>query len=327
MQNILITGGLGFIGTNLVENFINTNQLNEKKIIVLDKISYCSVVKNIEKWKKFKNIIFFQVDIINQEAVENIFQNENIDIVIHLAAESHVDRSFQFPLEFSRNNIIGTHILLEAVRKFKVKKFIHMSTDEVYGESCFHEYASENFPCQPTSPYAASKLGAETLVMSYVKCFNVPAIVVRSNNVFGEFQYPDKIIPKFIKLLLEDKPCTIHGDGSNKRSYIYIQDVISAFSVIMEKGKVGEIYNIGSKIEKTNLEVAKEIIKKMGKDEKKYIVFIKDRVFNDLCYKIDDRKIRSLGWEQRTTFDEGLEKVIQWYKKNCFEYFNCRQEI
>jgi dTDP-glucose 4,6-dehydratase len=324
MQKILFTGALGFIGSNLVEFLCE--RYENIKIFVLDKICYSSNFFLIEKWKEKygRKIEFIIYDILEMEVekLRDIIKKNGVDTVIHFASETHVGESFERPLDFTKNNVVGTHILLESCRNQRIEKFIYMSTDEVYGESCFHQYADENAKLDPTSPYSSSKACAEILVRCYWKCYNIPIITVRSNNVFGKYQYPDKIIPRFIMLLLKGRECTIQGSGLNTRNYIYIDDFCEAFLTVMKKGKIGETYNIATEDEISNIVVARKIIEKMGFIPEERIVFCKDRLYNDPCYHICADKLRSIGWKQKISFDEGLRRTIEWYQENYKIYDN-----
>jgi UDP-glucose 4,6-dehydratase len=247
--------------------------------------------------------------------------DNNIDCIMHFAAQSHVEYSFHNSLDYTNDNIYGTHILLECCRIYgKIAKFIHMSTDEVYGESMLNDDTkkTEDSILYPTNPYAATKAAAEMLCISYYKSFNIPIIIIRSNNIYGIKQYIDKVIPKFIMQLLKDEKCTIQGDGSCVRSFLYIDDLIQCLELIMNNGIIGEIYNIGLGEEISIIDLAKKIIKiiKNTDDYDNYITYIADRNFNDKRYYISDDKIRLLGWNNQTNFNEGLMKTIEWYKKH-----------
>jgi len=236
---------------------------------------------------------------------------------MHFAAQTHVDNSFGNSIQFTQNNVLGTHVLLEAAKVNQVKRFIHVSTDEVYGEidvdsnSCI-----ETGVLEPTNPYAATKAGAEYLVKAYHKSFDLPTIITRGNNVFGEHQFPEKIIPKFICSLEKGKPLYIHGDGSHTRNYVYVGDVVSAFDIILHKGIIGEIYNIGGECELSNLQVADKLLEYYGKIGRKseLVQFVQDRPFNDKRYGINSDKLNKLGWTPVVSFDSGLAKTVHWYR-------------
>ena len=319
MRNVLITGGYGFIASNLlihlVKKHTNINFYN------YDRLLYCSSINNV---KDIENEINFKSTINklqNKEFLLSYLRDNNIDTIFHFAAQTHVDHSFYNSLDYTNDNIYGTHILLETCRIYgKISKFIHMSTDEVYGESLFDDNIkkTENSILYPTNPYAATKAAAEMLVISYYKSFKLPMIIIRSNNIYGERQYIDKVIPKFIKQLLNNDKCTIHGDGSCIRSFLYIEDLIQCLEIIMEKGIIGEIYNIGLGEEISIKDLAIKLIK-MIKNTDNYednIEYIKDRDFNDKRYYISDDKIKLLGWNRRYNLNEALDKTIEWYRQN-----------
>lgn len=309
-MNILITGGAGFMGSNFVRFVVN--KYPQHNIINYDKLTYAGDLKNLKDIENKKNYKFVKKDVCDFEFLMKILKD--VDCVIHLAAESHVDNSIGNSLIFTRTNTYGTHVLLEAARLNNIKKFVHVSTDEVYGdieEGSFKEDTILN----PNNPYSASKAGAEMVARAYYKTYKLPIMIVRGNNVFGPYQYPEKIISKFITNLLEDKKVPLHGDGSNIRTYIYVEDFSNALDTVFNKGKVGEIYNTGTSDEISNLELTKLILKKLGKDES-YIEFVRDRPFNDKRYSIDIEKIKKLGWKQQYSFEQGLDETIEWYKKN-----------
>ena len=309
-MNILISGGAGFMGSNFVRFMVN--KYPKYNFINYDKLTYAADLKNLEDIENKKNYKFVEGDVCDFERLVKLLKG--IDCVIHLAAESHVDNSIGNSLIFTMSNTYGTHVLLEAARLNNVKKFLHVSTDEVYGdieEGSFKEDSILN----PNNPYSASKAGAEMIARSYHKTYKMPVIIVRGNNVFGPYQYPEKIIPTFITRLLQNKKTPLHGDGSNIRAYIYVDDFSNALDTVFNKGKFGEIYNIGTSDERSNLEVTKFILNKLGKDESD-IEFVKDRLFNDKRYSVDITKIKSLGWKQQHSFEDALNSTIEWYKEN-----------
>lgn len=320
MLNILVTGGSGFIASHLVTKLIK----NENNFVInLDKLDYCSNdnTKNIEGRYKFIN-----GNICNKELVLFILNEYNIKVIYHLAAQTHVDNSFFNSTLFTMDNVIGTHNLLECSREYdKLDKFIHMSTDEVYGEVKENEIEKdEKSLLKPTNPYAASKAGAEMLVESYNKSFNLPTIIVRCNNVYGPNQYPEKVIPAFIFNILSGVKCQIQGDGNNKRHFIFVDDVIDALELIYNEGKVSEIYNIASKNDEIKIiDLAKLLINKILGDKidlencnyDDYINYVEDRKFNDFRYLINSDKLELLGWKSNVKFEDGLEKTIEHFKK------------
>lgn len=317
IKNILITGGYGFIASNLLVYLVN--KYENINFYNYDGLLYCASEDNI---KEIINKINFKTTINKLQNKEYLLQyliDNDIDCIMHFAAQSHVEYSFNNSLDYTNDNIYGTHILLECCRIYgKIKKFIHMSTDEVYGESNLYDdiKKDENSILYPTNPYAATKAAAEMLCISYYKSFKIPIIIIRSNNIYGIKQYIDKVIPKFIIQLLNNEKCTIQGDGSCVRSFLYINDLIECINLIMDKGEIGEIYNIGLGEEISILELAKLLIKKIKNSDNynEYITYIKDRDFNDKRYYISDDKIRLLGWNRKIDLDYGLDKTIEWFK-------------
>jgi len=313
-KRILVTGGAGFIGSNFVVHMLQ--KYPEYHIVVLDKLSYCSNVKNIDPVRKM-NCAFVQGDIMDAGLVTQILNEHEIDSIVHFAAETHVDNSFGNSVAFTNSNVLGTHVLLECLRasKGQVRRFIHVSTDEVYG-SCDDGVAkSEKVALDPTNPYAATKAAAEHLVKSYLHSFQLPVIITRGNNVYGPRQYPEKLIPKFINRLYRGMKLPLHGNGQNRRSFVYVMDVAKAFDLILHRGTTGEIYNIGTDNELRNIDVAEALIKAFGKEDKKeeIISFVPDRAFNDVRYFIDSSKLHTLGWSPKTKFLDGLKETIAWY--------------
>jgi dTDP-glucose 4,6-dehydratase len=315
MKNILVTGGCGFIGSNFINIFFKNNK--HFNIINLDALYYCGSIENIlPEIRNNPNYTFVQGNICNQQIVKFILENYNIDTIIHFAAQSHVDNSFSNPLQYTKDNINGTHTLLECIRYYgKIKKFVHVSTDEVYGES-LRDIKSETSLLNPTNPYAATKAAAEMLVNSYVYSYGLPAIITRGNNVYGPRQYPEKLIPKFILALLGEKKCSIHGEGKTVRSFLYVDDVARAFELILFKGKIGEIYNIGTDDEFSVMEITEKLVNKIKDDKhlEKYIEYVEDRKYNDLRYNIEFDKLTELGWEQTVGIEEGIAKTIEYYR-------------
>ena len=323
MINLLVTGGCGFIGSNFINCVFPKNKY---RIVNVDSMNYCANEENIKlKIRNNENYTFYKVNINNNLKILEILNNHNIDIVIHFAAQSHVQNSFEDSLLFTQDNIVGTHNLIESCRKYgKLNKFIHVSTDEVYGESHLgeKEKKKDEFSIlSPTNPYAATKAAAEMIVKSYYKSFNVPVVITRGNNVYGYNQYPEKIIPKFISLLLKNEPVTIQGDGSAVRGFLHSFDTASAFETIIDKGVVGEIYNIGCDDcdEYTVLEISKMLIKLIHGENveiNSYIKYIEDRPFNDQRYYISNKKIRELGWSPKINFSQGIKLLIEYEKDN-----------
>jgi len=314
MKNILITGGCGFIASNFINYFLERHQ--QYKIINIDAMYYCANEKNVnENIRTSNNYHFIEGSITNRQLVNLIFKTYEIDTIFHFAAQSHVDNSFSNPLQYTEDNIIGTHTLLECIREYgKIEKFIHVSTDEVYGEND-GDIKNEKSILNPTNPYSATKAAAEMLVNSYVYSYGLPAIITRGNNVYGPRQYPEKLIPKFILALKNDKKCTIHGEGKTERSFLYISDVVRAFELILFKGELGEIYNIGTIKEYSVLDITKSLVKLIKNNDEidDYIEYVEDRKYNDKRYFITCDKLIELGWEQEVYLDEGLKKTIEFY--------------
>lgn len=331
-NKVLITGGCGFIASNVLCKLVM--KYPEVKFVNVDKLDYCASLKNLKELEcgdskemvtYVDNYKFYLADITDFHAIDKIFEKELPDTVMHFAAHTHVDNSFGNSFHFTQNNIYGTHVLLEVAKKYNIKRFIHVSTDEVYGE--FDEAsASENSLLNPTNPYSASKAGAEFIARSYYKSFNLPLIITRGNNVYGPKQYPEKLIPKFITLLNKGLPCPIHGKGLEKRSFIYVDDVVNAFDVILHYGKIGEIYNIGTNEEISNIDVAKKLLELYGCDEDK-LFYVENRCFNDLRYTLNTSKLNNLGWKVNVDFDEGLKRTIEWVKLNENHWENIDEAI
>jgi len=317
IKNLLITGGCGFIGSNFINYYFNKNI--DVNIINLDAMYYCASENNIsEDIRKSKRYHLIKGNLCSIDLLNHILDNYNIDTIIHFAAQSHVQNSFDDALKYTYDNIVGTHTLLESCRKYgKITKFIHISTDEVYGESLLsadEEKKNEQSILCPTNPYAATKAGAELIANSYRYSFKMPIIITRGNNVYGPNQYPEKLIPRFIEQLQEGKKVTIQGDGSNVRAFLHVLDVAKALELILEKGSIGEIYNIGSDEDKeyTVLEIAHKLISLIKNTDKydDYIEYIEDRPFNDKRYYISNEKVRKLGWTIEEDFDKGLKDLL-----------------
>jgi dTDP-glucose 4,6-dehydratase len=315
MLNLLITGGCGFIGSNFI-NYI-FYKIPEIKIINFDALYYCANKENVnDEIRKSNRYILVEGNLVSEDLVKFVLTTYNIDTVIHFAAQSHVDNSFDSSLQYTKDNILGTHTLLECCRKYgKIDKFIHVSTDEVYGESMINGFkkTEETILC-PTNPYASTKAGAELIAQSYYHSFKMPIIITRGNNVYGPNQYPEKLIPKFIKQLKENTKVTIQGDGDNLRSFLHVSDVCSAFEIILTNGKIGEIYNIGSdeNTEYSVLQVAQLLINLIKDTNQcdKWITYIEDRPFNDMRYFISNQKLKDLGWEIKIDFLNGIKELL-----------------
>ena len=310
---ILLTGGAGFIGSHVCRYLVN--KYPDVKIVCLDILDYCANMRNLEEIRDKPNFAFVKGSILNVELVQFLLKTHNVDTIMHFAAQSHVDRSFGNSLEFTQTNVLGTHVLLECAKNHGIERFIHVSTDEVYGEVLSGRAEEEKSILCPTNPYACSKAGAEFMCQAYIRSFNMPIIITRGNNVFGPMQFPEKVIPKFTLLLESNQKCCIHGDGSALRNFLHTSDVVKAFDVILHKGKLHQIYNIGTDFEISVLEMTKKLIKilnKPGKPED-WIYFVSDRAFNDSRYMINSDKLIKLGWHANTDFDSLLKETVQWY--------------
>ena len=323
MKNILITGGCGFIGSNFINYLFD--ELHGKKdfhIYNLDALYYCASITNVRNdIRDSSHYTFIKGNITSMDLVSYIFHECQIDTIIHFAAQSHVDNSFENSIQYTQDNILGTHTLLEVTRKYiqeghPIHKFIHISTDEVYGESMLEEDKKheQSILC-PTNPYAATKAGAELLAKAYYYSYKMPIIITRSNNVYGPNQYHEKLVPRFIKLLKENQQVTIQGDGSNIRSFLHVYDVSNAITLVLQKGVIGEIYNIGGddEDEYTVLQVAHMLIQRIKKSDnfEQYIRYVEDRPFNDKRYYISNEKIKELGWIKTIEFERGLDMLVE----------------
>lgn len=308
-MKILVTGGTGFIGSEFVRQAVKKGY----NVIVLDKLTYAGDLKRIEEVED--KIKFYKADICNRKQVEEIFSTEKPQIVVHFAAETHVDRSILSPKIFLRTNIEGTQNLLEASRRYDVRSFINIITDEVYGEISEGKF-TESSPLIPNSPYSVSKAAQDMLGRAYFRTYGLPLITVRPSNTYGPWQYPEKLIPVVIIKALNNEPAPVYGDGSNLREWLYVEDCAKAVLEIVEKGVVGEIYNVGSGIERKNIEVVKAILSLLGKPES-LIQFVKDRPGHDYRYSLSTEKIeRQIAWKAKTSFEEGVERTVRWYIKN-----------
>ncbi|SHO33225.1 dTDPD-glucose 4,6-dehydratase [Cedratvirus A11] len=308
-MRILVTGGCGFIASHVIVHLHKTYP--DYYIVNLDKLDYCSSLHQFKTFSGSASYKFIQGNILSMDLLKHIFREEKIDTVMHFAAHTHVDNSFDNSLDFTMNNVVGTHNLLHCAKEFSVKRFIHVSTDEVKGEN---DDVSIDSIFMPTNPYAASKAGAELLASSYRLSFSLPVIITRCNNVYGPYQYPEKIIPKFTSRLLKGQKCIIQGDGSNERNYIHASDVARAFDVVLHQGQVGKIYNICSEDCLSNLEVYTAICEELGLSKEAYLEFGQDRPFNDKRYHICGNELASLGWKQSIPFSQGIKETVLWYK-------------
>ncbi|MEK7548251.1 MAG: dTDP-glucose 4,6-dehydratase [Patescibacteria group bacterium] len=315
-MKILITGGAGFIGSNYThyrcENYPND------EIFVLDKLTYAGNLDNLSDLVGEKRFHFVQGDISDKNFIEGFFEREKFDTVVNFAAETHVDRSITGPSIFVMTNIVGTHNLLEATRLTGVKRFHQVSTDEVYGDlgTDSKEFFTENTSIAPNCPYAASKASADLLARSYFETYQMGITISRCSNNYGPYQFPEKLIPYFFRLISEGKPVPVYGDGQNVRDWLYVIDHCRAIDMILQKGRIGEVYNVGGNNEKTNLQITQFLLKFLGKDEN-LITFVDDRLAHDRRYAIDSSKLqKELGWKPSVNFAEGIQKTFDWYKNH-----------
>ncbi len=312
-MRLLITGGAGFIGSNFIGFYLKEHP--EDSIINLDKLTYAGNLENLKDIEGNARYRFVHGDIADFNVVDFLLK-DGVDAVINFAAESHVDRSINDPSPFLRTNINGTQILLESSRRNKLKRFIQVSTDEVYGSLPPIGLFTERTALRPNSPYAASKASADLLVRAYFETYNLPAIITRCSNNYGPYQFPEKLIPLFVTNALTDEPVPVYGDGLNIRDWLYVEDHCRAIDVVLKRGKEGEIYNIGGNTEKTNLEITDIILNILNKPQT-LKRFVKDRPGHDRRYAIDSTKIKmELGWEPEYKFEEAVQKTIQWYIDN-----------
>lgn len=313
LKTILITGGAGFIGSNFIRYIIK--KYSDYKIINLDKLTYAGNLENLKDIENNPNYKFIRGDICNSSLVDEIFKYNKIDAVVNFAAESHVDRSIVDPGVFIQTDVYGTFILLEAVKKYKSKVFFQISTDEVYGSIKIGSF-KENDPLKPNSPYSASKAGAEMIVRSFYKTYKTPIIITRTSNNYGPYQYPEKLIPLFVTNLIDNVKVPLYGDGKNVRDWIYVEDNCSALDIVLHRGGIGKIYNIGGGNEKPNIWITKKILEILGKPES-MIEPVKDRLGHDRRYSVDCTRIKKeIGWEAQNNFEEALEKTVNWYIAN-----------
>ena len=316
-MKIIVTGGAGFIGGNFIHYMLNI--YNDYKIICLDALTYAGNMETLEPVKDNPCFKFYKADIADRTAVYEIFEKEKPDIIVNFAAESHVDRSIDNPGIFLHTNVIGTGVLMDACRKYGITRYHQVSTDEVYGDLPLSRpdlFFTETTPLHTSSPYSASKASADLLVQAYHRTFKLPVTISRCSNNYGPYHFPEKLIPLMIANALADKELPVYGKGENVRDWLYVQDHCSAIDLIIHKGRVCEVYNIGGHNEKTNLEVVKIILKELGKSED-LIKYVTDRPGHDMRYAIDPSKIHNeLGWLPVTKFEDGIKKTIKWYLDN-----------
>ncbi len=307
-MKLLITGGAGFIGSNFVRYILT--KYPSAEVRVLDKLTYAGNENNLKDVRP--DIELIKGDICEKKSVEQSIRD--CESVINFAAETHVDRSIVDARAFVYTDIVGTHVLLEAVKEHQVKQYIQVSTDEVYG-SIKQSSFKETDPLNPSSPYAASKAGADLLVSSYTKTYGLPCTITRSSNNYGPYQHPEKLIPHFVTSAIKDRPLTVYGRGDNVRDWIHVHDNCKAIDLVRRKGKSGEVYNIGAGNERSNLEITKSILRLLGKPST-LMTFVADRPGHDFRYSVNCSKIQALGWGPQITFEEGLEQTVRWYKEN-----------
>ncbi len=316
-MTIIVTGGAGFIGSNFIFHMLEVYP--EYRIICLDKLTYAGNLSTLEKVKDNKNFRFVKADICDRQAVYELFEEENPDIVVNFAAESHVDRSIETPEIFLQTNIIGTAVLMDACRKYGIKRYHQVSTDEVYGDLPLDRpdlFFTENTPLHTSSPYSSSKASADLLVLSYYRTFGLPVTISRCSNNYGPYHFPEKLIPLMVINALANKPLPVYGEGLNVRDWLYVEDHCRAIDLIIHNGRVGEVYNVGGHNEMSNIDIVKIICKTLGKPES-LITYVSDRKGHDLRYAIDPEKIHSeLGWLPETKFADGTQRTIKWYLEN-----------
>jgi dTDP-glucose 4,6-dehydratase len=311
---ILVTGGAGFIGSNFVLEWL---RLGDEPVLNLDALTYAGNTENLAALAHDRRHVFAHGDICDRELLDRLFTEHRPRAVVHFAAESHVDRSIVGPGAFVQTNVVGTLTLLEKARAAGVKRFLHVSTDEVYGDLGADDPAfTESTPIQPRSPYSASKAGSDHLVRAWFETYKFPTLITRCSNNYGPFQFPEKLIPLMILNAMADQPLPVYGDGMNVRDWIHVEDHCDAIARVLAAGKEGEVYNVGGRSEKPNIEIVKTILDILGKPES-LIRYVADRPGHDRRYAIDDRKIeRELGWTRARHFAEGLEGTVAWYRAN-----------
>lgn len=314
MRNVLITGGAGFIGSNFVRYFLE--QHPDVTVVNFDKLTYAGNLENLAEIEGNPRYHFVRGDICDRKCVDTTLSDFSIDTIVHFAAESHVDRSILGSSVFVQTNVLGTHVLLEAARAASIQRFLHVSTDEVYGSLGTTGKFTEETPLHPNSPYAASKASSDMFVQAFHHTYGFPALITRCSNNYGPYQFPEKLVPLMIMNALNNKPLPVYGDGLHVRDWLHVRDHCIAVDTVLQKGKPGEVYNIGGNNEWKNIDIVKLILRQLNKPES-LITFVKDRPGHDRRYAIDASKIRhELGWTPSYTFEEGMEQTIQWYLSN-----------
>ena len=316
-MTIIVTGGAGFIGSNFVFHMLAAHP--DYRIVCLDKLTYAGNLRTLEPVMDNPNFRFVKADICDRDAVFALFEEEAPDMVVNFAAESHVDRSIENPAVFLETNVLGTQVLMDACRKFGIRRYHQVSTDEVYGDLPLDRpdlFFTETTPIHTSSPYSASKASADLLVQAYCRTFGLPATISRCSNNYGPYHHPEKLIPLMIVNCLHDKPLPVYGEGLNVRDWLYVEDHCKAIDLILHRGAVGEVYNIGGHNEMRNIDIVRLICRELGKGEE-LITFVTDRKGHDMRYAIDPAKIhRELGWLPETKFEDGIKKTIRWYLDN-----------
>jgi dTDP-glucose 4,6-dehydratase len=312
LKSLLVTGGAGFIGSNFVHHILE--KYSDVDVVVLDKLTYAGNLDNLRDVADDRRYSFVHGDICDMELVDSIVQEHKVEAIVNFAAETHVDRSILEAGSFIQTDVYGTHVLLEAVKKFGLQRMLHVSTDEVYG-SVTEGSSVETDNLLPNSPYSASKAGGDLLCRAYHVTYGVPVVITRGSNNFGPHQYPEKVIPLFVTNALDDQPLPLYGDGLNVRDWLYVLDHCEAIDLMLHEGQDGEVYNVGGDCELTNLELTEAILEKTGKP-KSLIHFVEDRPGHDRRYSLDSSKIHKLGWRPRHAFAEALEVTVRWYAEN-----------
>jgi dTDP-glucose 4,6-dehydratase len=309
MRNLLVTGGAGFIGSNFVHYMLDRHP--DYRIVVYDKLTYAGRLENLDRVQADPRFAFVQGDITDATAVRGVIREHEIDTIVNFAAETHVDRSILDPDAFVKADVYGAYVLCEAAKELKLERLHHISTDEVYGPIPTGTF-KETDPFRPTSPYAASKAGGELLVMSYFITYGLPITITRGVNTYGPYQYPEKAMPLFITNAIEDQPLPLYGDGKQVRDRLYVTDHARAVDIVLQRGALGEAYNVAADCERTNIDVARMIVRALGKPES-LIQPVKDRAAHDVRYALDTSKLGQLGWEPEVSFEEGFAQTVGWY--------------
>lgn len=311
-MKLFVTGGAGFIGSNFIRHVLGLG--TDYAIVNYDKLTYAGNLANLDSVAKHPNYCFAKGDICDAQAVEMAMRD--CDVVVHFAAESHVDRSIYEPAASIETNVKGTFVLLQVARKLQIRRFVHISTDEVYGDIALGAFADEDSPLRPSSPYSASKAGSDLLVRSYVRTYGFPALITRSSNNYGPYQFPEKFLPLLITNAIDDKPLPIYGDGKQQRDWLHVEDNCRGILAVLNRGRIGEVYNIGGVDVEENLTMARRVLRLMGKPES-LLSYVKDRPGHDRRYALKCETMeRQLGWKPEISLDEGLRQTIDWYKAN-----------